>query len=108
MHEDHHPLIRTRSPFACPWMSSAILGLLVLGVAPGFLDRLDGGDDEVERQQDQADADSHAPEIARARLTAAVEGNETSEHAHRRDGCHRECQHLDDEGGADVGAQRNG
>ena len=42
----------------------------------GLLDRLDGGDDQMQREQDQADADADAAEIARARLAALVEGDQ--------------------------------
>ncbi len=44
----------------------------------------------------------------RARLAAAVEGDQSHQHEHRRDCEDIERQHLHDQRGADVGAQRYG
>jgi len=62
---------------------------------------------DMERQQHQAQADRDAPEILEAGARPAAEGNQTQNKKDRRNGCYIEREHLNNQRGADIGAQHD-
>ena len=62
---------------------------------------------DVQRQQHQAEADGDAAEVLDARARAAAEGDEAEDEQNRRGGSDVERQHLDDQRGADIGAEHD-
>lgn len=61
----------------------------------------------VQRREHQAEADEHAAEIVRPARRLAPEHQDAHQDERRRDGADVERQHLDDQRGADVGAEHH-
>ncbi|KHL68200.1 hypothetical protein SF06_28530 [Pseudomonas flexibilis] len=76
--------------------------------AGGFGDRLCGGDDQLQRQQDQPDADLYAAELADACLPARQEQHHADQDQQRRQPVQVKGQHAGHQRGADVGAEHDG
>ncbi len=72
-----------------------------------LLGRRERVDQDMERQQHQAEADRHPAEILDARSRPAAERHQAEHEQDRRDGRDVERQHLDDQRGADIGAQHD-
>ena len=69
--------------------------------------RLGGGDDQLERQDDQAEADEYPAELAEAGLFAAEEENHAEEDQQWRQPRQVEGQHPRHQRGADIGAEHD-
>ncbi len=69
--------------------------------------RLGGGDDQLERQDDQAEADEYPAELAEAGLFAAEEENHAEEDQQWRKPRQVEGQHPRHQRGADIGAEHD-
>ena len=63
---------------------------------------------DVQRQQHQAEADQDAADVLDPRARAGAEGDEAEDEQNRRDRGDVERQHLDDQRGADIGAEHDG
>ncbi len=68
---------------------------------------LNGGAEEVQGKQHQAEADGDATEVVNARGAAATKGDEARRRSESERECYVEGQHLDDQCRADIGAEHD-
>jgi hypothetical protein len=71
------------------------------------LRRRQGVEQDMQRQQHQAEADRDAADVLDARARAAAEGDEADDEQHRRHRGDVERQDLDDQRGPDIGAEHD-
>ncbi|MEH2607221.1 hypothetical protein V1277_006598 [Bradyrhizobium sp. AZCC 1588] len=63
---------------------------------------------DVQRQQHQAEADKDAADVLDARARPGAKGDQANDEQHRRDGGDVERQDLHDQRGADIGTEHDG
>ncbi|KAG9578388.1 hypothetical protein KCV01_g16593, partial [Aureobasidium melanogenum] len=74
----------------------------------GVLDRGERHDQQVQREQHEAEADGDAPQVLVARVVAAPMDRKPQQHEHGRDDRDVERHHLDDQRRTDIGAEHHG
>ena len=111
-HQEHHGHARMRGPGEQRGRRDIEDGRAGKGADEGFqrrrvLDRRHDVEEEMQRQQHQAEPDQHAAEIVDGRGPGFPEHQETGQDQPREDGGDIEGEHLHDEGRADIGAEHD-